>query len=438
MLVGGAISIGCRNDAQSDTATQTETDTDAPMMGPLCPSLGLDEAAALLVTQSDARVVIVRADGSTLELDAYPPEAPYGDRFADFAVSAAGIVTTTRWYLEDDRRYSGASMFELDGRRRWAMQWEGGAFDLIGAAKLSATGDVAIALDGGLVTVRGDEIQTYPGLAPLAAPNAGQVAAVTTDDPEANAYGWLDLDARTFTAVPILGDVVAHEGRLVSLYAGASLRVQISAPHEDLREIRIESDLPFDNSRLAGSRMLLTQSDSYGHAAHVDLDAGTVTIEELEPPDGFATFACGWPALTETGDVLFPLTDGSAVWLYELTPAGEWNATPAMPLTGVPGGFAQRVGGTYSFRSLTNANSCDDVLPEREGTLVGDSLQLVRPESGVSFAWGDLAEYTYATSTSDGRCAAWRPAPDRLTVVDMVTGDEREIDVPADAYAFVD
>lgn len=405
----------------------------------MCPSLGLDDDAAVLVASNEDRVVIVRADGSTLDLDAHPPEAPFGQRHVSFAVSPAGIVTTSDWY--DDTDGFAASMFELDGTRRWAMQWEGLESVAYNEPMVSATGDVAMVVEQGTIFVRGDEARTYEGLAMFTAPRDGLVAASSYGG-DVSGRGWFDLDAETFTEVSMIGDVEAHDGRLVSHYAGVGQRVQISAPGEALRELRVDADRTLDHRRLAGSRMMLTDGPVPQVAAHIDLDAGTVSIAPLDPPDGFHTLDCGWISLMESGDALIPISDGNAISLYRMTPDGEWSPTPTMPVSGVPGAYGRLVEGTYWFGSITNSN-CGDPLPEHDGTVVGRSLQLVRPESGVSFVREDIVVNSFVTTTKDGRCAAWRTAPDRLLFIDMVTGDEQEIEVPEDdghngGYAFVD
>jgi hypothetical protein len=438
LIVVCAISTGCGGEQRGEAPAQTSTD-EGPIVepGPVCASLGLDDDAAVLVANNAERVVIVRADGSTLDLDAHPRAAPFGQRYAEFGVSAAGIVTTSRSYGEPD--VFAASMFDLDGTSRWSMQWEG--VDNVGRPMVSATGDVALVVEQGTILVRGDDVRTYEGLGMFTAPQGGVVAASIVEG-DVVRVGWFDLDAETFTEVSMLGDVEAHEGRLVSHYAGVGQRVQISAPGEALREVRVDADRTLDHRRLAGSRMMLTDGPVPEVAAHIDLDAGTVSIAPLDPPDGFHTLDCGWISLMESGDALIPISDGNAISLYRMTPDGEWSPTPTMPVSGVPGAYGRLVEGTYWFGSITNSN-CGDSLPEQDGTVVGESLQLVRPESGVSFVREDIVVNSFVTTTKDGRCAAWRTAPDRLLFIDMVTGDEQEIEVPEDdghngGYAFVD
>lgn len=434
-----ASSTACRTEARDEpAAAETESETGDPSSppGPLCASLGLDPKAALLVTHDDDRVVIVRADGSTIDLDVHPPGSRIGSRYADFALSPAGIATSTSFFNESsDTSVVGASMFGLDGTRRWAMQWER---DFGATTMISPTGDVTIAFTGGMVTVRGDEVQTYATLTPLAAPIAGFVP-VSRDLGDVIGYGWVDLDARSFTAVSMMSThAEVRDGRLVGMYEGIGRRIEVSSPGEAVREIRFEGDELLSLRGVDGRVGLLTDEYAFTTIGFVDLDTGAVVVEPLAPPDGLRTTACGWPALAE-GDVLFPLTDGETLSLWRRTVDGEWTAIPVVPLSGVPGGRARTFGGTYVYTSITSANPCgdEDVLPNIDGTLVGESLQIARPESDISFAWSELSHGGALALTDDGRCVA-RQTDDGLMVFDMVNGETFELDLPADVIDFVD
>lgn len=436
-------SSACRTEARDPpaaTASATESETGEPTRppGPLCASLGLDANAALLVTRDDERVVIVRADGSTIDLDVHPPDASADSRYAGFALSPAGIATSTSFRsVSSDTRMVAASLFGLDGTRAWAMQWEQEFGDI--TTMISPTGDVAISLLAGMVSVRGDEVQTYATLVPLAAPIAGFVPASRRHDGDVIEYGWVDLEARSFVPASMRSSYAeAYDGRLVGVYDGTGPRLEVSSPGEAAREIRFESDEMLSLRNVDGRFALLADTYAFTTVGIVDLDSGELVVEPLVPPEGLHTMACGWPSL-DADDLLIPLSDGETLSLWRRTIDGEWTAMPLLALSGVPGGRARAFGGTYFYTSIESAHACgdDDVLPDREGTLVGPSSQIARPESGVSFAWSDEATAPWVLSTHDGRCAA-RQTDDGLMVLDMVDGEMFELDVPADFVEFVD
>ena len=404
---------------------------------PMPPCSAVPEGALLVAGDSD-RVVILRADGSTIELATHAPGLADAERWVSFTATGGGVVTLSEaWSAGTVLRR--VTAFDFDGQATWVRDWEGGnGFD--SAAFASPDGEtIFFGFDYVLHVVRQDQVREYPDLSVMASPTGTQLPVIQTSDGDHTGVGWLDMDTGELELVPITGVVQAHRGQLIGINCSEPRHVQLGDPDGSVTTIALPSEGPCtDRLLLQDDWAILLDNYSFESIVRVELSTGAAWTEALDPPAGLASFPCGWGSASTDGDLLLPVTDGATISAMRRSPDGGWTPLEATPLSGAVGGAVVSRGGSYGYWSFRRANPCSDeeFFAPVEGTVQGNSLQLVRPSSGTHLSWQEQPTFAYPHLGFEGRCAAWEQSDGRLIVVDMDRGSTRTLRVPTESVSF--
>lgn len=438
-------------DPSADSSGDDSTgDTIDPAGPTFCTDRGTTTPIAVLAADSGA--IVLRADGSQIELDLPPAASPReASVYTSFATHGPWIAMSRATSRFDGAVHydSEVALFAAAGDRQW----------------LREEPDVSLSvphvgLDGVIVVPRNHEDSTSDGVlftGPddlVALPDffprgelrddglvPGWVSPsdtvepawidAATSDVQTISYpvlaGWYEIDGGAFRYLTAQGDGVAFV-REAPGSADVTALPELGAPAESGYGVMTSSD-----------KQWLLLNDGVAQARYrIDTETLDAEVLDLSPPPDLVPFACYDinPNIDDEGRIVMALRDASAVYFGRFDPAsGDWEIL-GDPVTAVDDTAVSAHGGTYILR--TSAQGTTFCPPQEyepsDDIIAGATVQVLRPIDGTSRM---LAPDTWPTPRTDGRCLAITTT-EGVTLVDLQ--DDTELFVPGmrDVYWWVD
>lgn len=434
-------------DSIDDTSADESTGTDGPT---ICAD---DPATPIAVLAGDTGAMILRADGTRIDLDlppaASPREANVHTSFAARGQWVAMTRTTSR--VTDGVQYEGeVALFAATGERHWLRNEPNVS---LGPPLLGDDGIIVAARSHESSTSDGaryggsDDVLALAGFWPRAEQRADGLVPGWPYPSDAVEPAWFDTITLSIqnASLPVLGSW--HEiddGAFVYLTAsGGDVAIVREGPGgaelSALPELGAPPQSGYGIITSSNGRWLLAIDGNTQTRFRIDAVSGTAELLDLTPPPDLSAFQCYDinPTIDDEGRIVMALRDPAAVWFGRLDPAtGTWDLL-GEPVTAVDDTQAYAHGDTYVLR--TSAQGTTFCPPQEyepaDDVLAGATVQVLRPVDGTArtLANGDL----WPVPRSDGRCVAMAEV-DGVTLVDMRTDAELVVPAVRDVAWWVD
>jgi hypothetical protein len=430
ILTTGCGSSVAFDDVGKPTGPRPETETEPATT--LCAAVTADAPLLTLVTAEG--VSIMRADGSTVLLDAGMSEFPAdAQNYVNVKGRGKYLATVARSVVlgNGGSVFGITTLYDDTGKQLWRIDGEGyeltnyGVSDsgqlLVYRSDMDATSTQYAVIANGVVQLLPSELSHYGGWV------ADGVLRANADGQPA----WYEVATGVTTIAPNALAAVRHmvwKDGYILLHPGMTVPwLFLESLGSSEMVILWDIDEPAEALRFRGATddHVLLSSDESGRLWRVSLPFGeTVELDTVTPMGGLPedmSYCTPEPMLTSNGEAL--LVGGEdALWFQTVDPGSDTWTTLGQPVSQVEMVHTRERDGTFVLSGVVSTY-CPGPFGSGATGIAGESLQVVRPSIGVQHVMDDG---TSASVRQGGECVVYY-ADDGAHILDLPQGNDSKL-----------